>query len=360
MDVPLKNNSDLKPLSSLTLQDTMGVYNSFPRKNTLTFLNELTALKSPEAAQPILDRKTIDRWSSGHTRFPREDNLSPEDMRKIFINVLLTNYSGTDQTLLSKIINILKGDGFHFDTSDIEAAADVNTGAALSIVFDILSFAMLDKGKVEQIDLFTGQLRAIADGTAENIPESPSAGSVSGGIGDAPQTSFGSAAGSGSDNGIRTGSAVIKFNAPPVPFDVEYFVRHIKNGKDEFLSGADLMPVNRNIKFERSGEGPRAMMAVIEDVPVDIGFQFKCYAKCDPKNVLQLCELMAAHIDYSHARFRTDDGRTYYSKQYDEELELIATSFVEPDTVWFILPNYTVYATFDPFINNYFLPEFRD
>ena len=69
---------------------------------------------------------------------------------------------------------------------------------------------------------------------------------------------------------------------------------------------------------------------------------------------------MAAHIDYSHARFRTDDGRTYYSKQYDEELELIATSFVEPDTVWFILPNYTVYATFDPFINNYFLPEFRD
>lgn len=192
MDVPLKNNSDLKPLSSLTLQDTMGVYNSFPRKNTLTFLNELTALKSPEAAQPILDRKTIDRWSSGHTRFPREDNLSPEDMRKIFINVLLTNYSGTDQTLLSKIINILKGDGFHFDTSDIEAAADVNTGAALSIVFDILSFAMLDKGKVEQIDLFTEQLRAIADGTAENIPESPSAGSVSGGIGDAPQTSFGS------------------------------------------------------------------------------------------------------------------------------------------------------------------------
>lgn len=120
------------------------------------------------------------------------------------------------------------------------------------------------------------------------------------------------------------------------------------------------MPVNRNIKFERSGEGPRAMMAVIEDVPVDIGFQFKCYAKCAPKNVPQLCELMAAHIDYSHARFRTDDGRTYYSKQYDEELELIATSFVEPDTVWFILPNYTVYATFDPFINNYFLPEFRD
>ena len=65
-------------------------------------------------------------------------------------------------------------------------------------------------------------------------------------------------------------------------------------------------------------------------------------------------------LDYSHARFRTDDGRTYYSKQYDEELELIATSFVEPDTVWFILPNYTVYTTFDPFINNYFLPEFRD
>ena len=43
-----------------------------------------------------------------------------------------------------------------------------------------------------------------------------------------------------------------------------------------------------------------------------------------------------------------------------KKFELIATSFVEPDTVWFILPNYTVYATFDPFINNYFLPEFRD
>ena len=43
MDVPLKNNSDLKPLSSLTLQDAMGVYNSFPGKDTLTFRNELCA-----------------------------------------------------------------------------------------------------------------------------------------------------------------------------------------------------------------------------------------------------------------------------------------------------------------------------
>lgn len=359
MDVPLKNNSDLKPLSSLTLQDAMGVYNSFPGKDTLTFRNELCALKSTEDAQFDLNSKTVDRWCEGLRR-PRKGNLSPDDMRNIFINVLCINYSGNDQSLLSEIINTLKGDGFNFDTSDIEAAAAVNTGAAISIVFDILSFTMLKNGKVKQLELFREQLRAIADGTAENIPESPAAGFRSRGIVDAPNSAFGSAAGSGSDNGIRTGSAVIKFNAPPVPFDVEYFVRHIKNGKDEFLSGADLMPVNRNIKFERSGEGPRAMMAVIEDVPVDIGFQFKCYAKCDPKNVPQLCELMAAHIDYSHARFRTDDGRTYYSKQYDEELELIATSFVEPDTVWFILPNYTVYATFDPFINNYFLPEFRD
>ena len=87
MDVPLKNNSDLKPLSSLTLQDVMGVYNSFPGKDTLTFRNELCALKSTEDAQFDLNSKTVDRWCEGLRR-PRKGNLSPDDMRNIFINVL--------------------------------------------------------------------------------------------------------------------------------------------------------------------------------------------------------------------------------------------------------------------------------
>ena len=134
MDVPLKNNSDLKPLSSLTLQDAMGVYNSFPGKDTLTFRNELCALKSTEDAQFDLNSKTVDRWCEGLRR-PRKGNLSPNDMRNIFINVLCINYSGNDQSLLSEIINTLKGDGFNFDTSDIEAAAAVNTGAAISDSF---------------------------------------------------------------------------------------------------------------------------------------------------------------------------------------------------------------------------------
>ncbi len=362
MEVPLNDTISLRPLSSLTLQDTLNLYLMFPGKDLTTFRDELCALKTDPTQHVIV--KTVKRWRNGESR-PRKSALTPEELRYIFIGILNnTFFTGNTDMMLSSIVRDLKSSAFNFDTSDIESAAEVDAASALSVVFDILSFTVLDGNSCDQLMLLTDRLHAIAEGSYDNDDSeidfnltSAGAFSVS-----ADRTSAAHASSEYFDHNdsLRIGRAVIKFTAPPLPFDVDYYVRYIKNGKDEFLSGKDLMPVNKNIKFKPSGDGPRSMQAVIDNIPLDIGFQFKCFAKCDPKNVPQLCELLAAHIDYSNARFKTDDLKTHYSKRYDAELELIATSVAEPGTVWFMLPDYTAYVTFDPFLNNYFLPEFRD
>ncbi len=332
-----------RSLSTLNLVDSFNMYLSFPETDINSFYNELCSIKNDSHYVNI---KTIFRWRMGESR-PRKNTISPEDMRRIFCAALSKAYSNREHLMLSFIIHSLECEPFEFDVTEIKSACDADPRATLSTVVDLFSFTVLGS-EAEPLQPLIKQLHSIAIGNSPSVVPLP--------FGDASQYKDVNS----DNNKHHTGSAVIKFTPPLTPFDVEYYVRHIKNGKDEFLSGNNLMPINKNIKFEPSDNMSRSMHAVINDVPLDIGFQFKCFAKCDPKNVDQLQRLLSAHIDYSHARFKTEDQKTHYSKHYDENLDLIAASFAEDGTVWFILPNYVAYVTFDPFINNYFLPEFKD
>lgn len=333
----------LKQLPTLTLSDSFNIYLTLPGKNLTSFHRELCELK---ADPDYVNIKTVTRWRKGESR-PREGLFTPDDFKHIFMNSLSDSFSGRENMMLDHIADFLKNT-LKYDISIVESAANINTRAAFSALIDIISSTTLSEEK-SPIRLYLRQLESIdaknstapaAENAAENSTKDLDKHS------EAPTQ--------------QLGSAIVKFTAPPTPFDVTYWLRHVKNGKDEFLSGSDKMPINRNIKFEPTDDGSRRLQAVVENVPSNIGFQFKCFARCARENAAQLGQLLADHIDYSNAVFKTADGHSFYSKQYDEELELISTSRAEPETVWFILPDYSVYVTFDPFINNYFMPEFND
>lgn len=355
----------LRQLSTLTLSDSFNIYLTFPGKTLTSFHKELCALKN---VTDYVNIKTVTRWRKGES-LPRETVFSPEDFRQIFMNCLNDSFFGREKTMFDLIADFLKNT-LNYDISAVERAANVDLNAAFSALIEIISLTTLSEEK-NRADLIIKRFDNIADGT-----ENAGLNNINADINKINSNKIDAASANNAVNAIKTnisdnaaanqnsaasgrGQAVVKFSAPPVPFEVTYWLRHVKNGKDEFLSGSEMMPLNRNIQFLPLSEGSRDMQAVVDDIPLNIGFQFKCFAKCDRKNVAQLRELLSKHIDYSDAVFKTINGSSFYSKKYDEELELIAGSSAEPETVWFILPNYTVYVTFDPFINNYFLPEFH-
>ncbi len=136
----------------------------------------------------------------------------------------------------------------------------------------------------------------------------------------------------------------ISIVVPKVEFAVDYFVLHVKDGMDEWLSEKDKMPVNKQIEMKSSPDKANIYTATISTYR-SIGFQFKCFAKCAPEHIDELVDAL----------------RTLYAeKPYYETVRgrYPSVSKGSHDAfVWFILPEYHIYETKDtlhPFLNNYY------
>lgn len=150
-------------------------------------------------------------------------------------------------------------------------------------------------------------------------------------------------------------SIPLTIHVPDVPFPVEYYLRHVQNGKNEFLPVNDRLPLNMDYKFEKSAERGEYSVTVPYATRRQ-GFQFKCYAICDEQNADALVEALKKYLPYDRAPFKGNvamDSLCYMDSN-GHAFPLVEVSGLDPRIVWFLLPNYSVYITHDPFINNYY------
>ena len=147
----------------------------------------------------------------------------------------------------------------------------------------------------------------------------------------------------------------LTIRVPDVPFPVEYYLRHVQNGKNEFLPVDDRLPLNMDYKFERDPERGEYSVTVPYATRRQ-GFQFKCYAICDEENAGALVKALKKYLPYDRASFKGNvamDSLCYMDAN-GRAFPLVEVSGLDPRVVWFLLPNYGVYITHDPFINNYY------
>lgn len=135
----------------------------------------------------------------------------------------------------------------------------------------------------------------------------------------------------------------IAITVPKLDFSVEYYIMYVKDGKDEWLPDNYKLPVNRRIKMVPAPNNSDLYTATIT-THGNIGFQFKCFAKCDPQYIDELIEALR---DFYKAP-------PYYTVRCKHPSVKKGTY---DDYVWFILPQYRIYETSDslhPFLNNYY------
>lgn len=135
----------------------------------------------------------------------------------------------------------------------------------------------------------------------------------------------------------------ISITVPKLDFLVDYYIIHVKDGKDEWLPNDKKMPINQRIKMIQSSNNPNVYSATIA-THGNIGFQFKCYAKCDYEHISELIEALKNFYG----------APPYYKVKYKHPSVKQGST---DNYVWFILPQYHVYETIDafhPFLNNYY------
>lgn len=146
----------------------------------------------------------------------------------------------------------------------------------------------------------------------------------------------------------------ITITVPRTPFPVEYYLRHVQNGQNEFLPENDRIPLNLDYPFHRVSED--IYTAVVKDVTLRQGFQFKCFGVCGEVHTDQLVCALREHLRYQDSPFRsgvTSDALCY-ADPAGRQFPLVEASMLRRGVVWFLLPQYGVYITRDPFINNYY------
>lgn len=150
-------------------------------------------------------------------------------------------------------------------------------------------------------------------------------------------------------------TVTLRIRLPQAPFPVDYFLRHVQNGKNEFLPAGDWIPLNLDYPFrQETAEGDHAV--TIPWATRRQGFQFKCYALCAREHGAALTAILQGHFRYDRAPFRhhVAGDPPWYTDDRGRDFPLVEVSGLDDRVVWFILPNYGVYVTEDPFLNNYF------
>jgi hypothetical protein len=131
---------------------------------------------------------------------------------------------------------------------------------------------------------------------------------------------------------------------PKLSFQVDYFLLHVKDGSDDWLSGGEIHPINKVYRLLNESNASNKYVCTIK-TRQGYGFQFKFFADCDADCRVYLVRELEKHFGYipnesdESGRFRlVEQG------QYDSH-------------IWFIHPDYHRFVTCDklhPFMNNYY------
>lgn len=142
----------------------------------------------------------------------------------------------------------------------------------------------------------------------------------------------------------------------PTLENARYYLYYVRAGKNEWDHKGAL--VNKEFLMKSGTDG--IFSVSLEDVPVNLGFQFKCYAQCETeKDMDAVSQTLQEYFFplYQSSRFSEYQNGTVYVNDADgKEINLISSSKQE-NVVWFILPEYHPYITDDkqhPFLNNYY------
>ena len=167
----------------------------------------------------------------------------------------------------------------------------------------------------------------------------------------------------------------IGFRTPKTNYPVAYWLRFVKSGTDEERPHNIFNLKNKDYKMKLTPpdcDGFRSAKCTLW-VPINLGFQFKCYAECDEDKVAELInELQAAFKDgYSKLSIgrpqvtRRGSHETIYLYKTKEgisrKLPFISGEQGKPKRVWFVHPDYNLYLTeksnpSSPYLNNFYNP----
>lgn len=152
-------------------------------------------------------------------------------------------------------------------------------------------------------------------------------------------------------------SVEVSAKLPPLK-DGAYYLQYIRAGKDEWNHHGDLE--NNRCLMQEGPEGEFSV--VLESVPVNLGFQFKCLVRyeCDD-SASAIYETLQRNLN---PQYRSSGFSDYHEPPYlsssvsgaDYQYELIDLPVAQKKELFFVLPGYPHYIA-HPYINNYFPGE---
>ena len=161
------------------------------------------------------------------------------------------------------------------------------------------------------------------------------------------------------DLGEQDRVATISITVPNVTFNVEYFLRYIKDGKDEWNPSEHNSPNKmKDYALKKSNADSNKLTAKLSAVGSE-GFQFKCYAKVEDGYKNDLANSLIEHFGYNEESIEND------YKHNDKTVFKLVNCGAQGDKVWFVLPKlqygWAITADkIDPYLNNYFnFDDFR-
>lgn len=304
-------SSGRKPLKKITITESLQATCEITRKHLYTKADFITTIS--RYLKNKVSEKTIIRWVNG-SNVPRASNFSAEHMKGLIELLLERMYKNKEEAMVSDYCGVLDTQ-FNFDIQELNIIVDPQQK------FNRLISILTDTAFREQNDdkiIIVKQQYINAD-PRDLLKE-----------------------------------VFLSIRVPEVSFPVQYYLRHVQNGKNEFLPENDRLPLNRDYEFQKTASN-NIYTVQIPSVTPQIGFQFKCFAKCEERYASSLASALKAHFKYSSAKFREhlDESAQYYQDHWGRKFPLVDFSSSNSGKVWFLLPDYSVYITFDPYINNF-------
>lgn len=145
----------------------------------------------------------------------------------------------------------------------------------------------------------------------------------------------------------------------PTLENARYYLQYVRAGKDDW----DHKGALENTRYRMVPEVDGIFSVFLEKIPINLGFQFKCYAQCKTvKDTDAVYQKLREHFSplYRSSRFpEYQNGRVYVSdvNGRKSEFALVDYPVAGKRRIWFILPEYHPYVTGDkdhPFLNNYY------
>ena len=268
--------------------------------------------------------KTMKRWMTGEN-IPRIGNFSAENMRDLIYSLLTDIYVNDTISMLSDYYQVLCPT---FDMHELDILSDHQQRFnQLVIYLTDIAFQVQLSGTTIPSSLYTENVAKDLLKKQQHI---------------------------NADVSTIFEDVHLSVHMPVVSFTVRYFLRHVQNGKNEFLAEWNRIPLNRDYEFQKNSSENTYTVKIPSATP-SIGFQFKCFAVCAESNAATLVNALKAHFNYASAIFNKhlDKSNEHY---HDEKgiFPLVDISRINSKRIWFLLPNFHTYITFDPYINNYY------